>query len=425
MKRLMTVRLVLVGIIIAGLILLVACKPASTTPTGTPQTGTSQTPTVETLKIGVVGWFGWDIGLNMIEGIQVMANTYNQNGGLTVGNKKYPIQLITYDSGVSEASIRASGETPPDVVNRLIFSDNVKFILADPSGIDSWLKLTEANKVILCAASPTTPILSPNNHYSFETGFVNSQPVMLADWFAQHYPDKKNITVALPDDPQGAQFADINQRALEAAGMTVKTVFYPIEQTGVLINSSDLDYLGTQVKSSNPDVFMAAGGFEPMVYAAVWNQGYRGQLISQLPLSNLVKTVPTDALEGLIGITTPAEFDPPQTQPAEQFKQAFAAKYMWDSVGVQYLGAWNSLIAAIQQAGSLDPDKVSAALGNGLRFEGPFGSAAMVNRPDQKNSRTVDSVVSPYFYRSIGGQSVLAGNLSLDDAVSNFKQFYK
>ena len=34
------------------------------------------------------------------------------------------------------------------------------------------------------------------------------------------------------------------------------------------------------------------------------------------------------------------------------------------------------LIAALEQAGSLDPDKVAAVISNGMKFEGPTGSHA-------------------------------------------------
>jgi len=179
----------------------------------------------------------------MIEGLQVMAEMYNQDGGLTIGEKKYPIQLIVYDSGTDETSLaKSTGETAINAVNRLIFFDEVKFILADPSGVDSWLELTEAEQVVLCAASPTTAILSPNNQYSFQAGFMNSQPVALAQWFAQQYPDKKNIVLALPDDPRGHQFADINERALEASGMTVETIFYSSSQTEIITNLNYFDH---------------------------------------------------------------------------------------------------------------------------------------------------------------------------------------
>jgi branched-chain amino acid transport system substrate-binding protein len=375
-----------------------------------------------------MAWFGWDAGQNMIQGLQVMTDMDNQNGGLTIGAKKYPIQLIIYDSGTNYVSSVNTQNTNQNSavasVNHLIFQDKVNFILSDPSGVDNWLNLTEANKVVLCAASPTTPILSPNNHYSFQSGFMNSQPVALAQWFATHYPAKKSIAIALPDDPQGHKFADINQKAFEASGMKVTTIFYPSPSTGIP-DINTLDAVGSQVKNLNPDVFLATGGFDQNVYQSVWGQGYRGQFISQLPLSNLVSGVSVGALEGLIGIATPAEFDPASTQQAQQYKQAFTSKHMWDSVGLQYLGTWSSLRAALQQAGSLDPDKVSAVLGNGLKFEGPFGTAEMVSRPDQGNSKTVDSVVAPYIYKVSGGKATMVDNLTLDEAVSAFKQFYK
>jgi branched-chain amino acid transport system substrate-binding protein len=426
MKKSMAVSLILVGVMLAALASLAACTSAPGTPTTNTPTGATPTETTpQTLKIGVISWLGWDTGADLINGLKVMTDMDNQNGGLLIGGKKYPIQLVSYDSGTNYMSTQnIYGNAPQDVINRLIFTDKVNFILSDPSGVDTWLKLTEANKVVLCAASPTSPIVSANNQYSFEAGFMNNQPVALAKWFAKAFPGKNNIVVALPDDPRGHQVADINQRALEASVMKVTTIFYPSPSTGIP-SVSDLDPLANQVINLNPDVFMATGGLDPSVYQAVWDHGYRGQFISQLPLSNLTKGLSNDALEGLIGITTPAEFDPPLTPTAQAFKQAYAGKYTWDSAGVQYLGVWGCLRAGLQKAASLDPAKVSAALSSGVQFEGPFGLATMVSRPDKQNNRTVDSVVAPYFYKVSGGKATNAGNFTLDEAVSNFQQFYK
>ena len=83
---------------------------------------------------------------------------------------------------------------------------------------------------------------------------------------------------------------------------------------------------------------------------------------------------------------------------AKNFKTSWIAKYgKWEDPEVQYTSLYSCLRAALQQAGSLDTDKVADVIGNGLKYEGPTGAAQMISRPDMGNNRTVDSVTTLYF----------------------------
>ena len=101
------------------------------------------------LNIGYVGYMGWPNSMDTLNGIQVSIGSINDSGGLDIGGEKYLLNLISYDSNNSQATLTAA-------VNRLIFEDNVKFIVSDGTLIDAVIPITEANKVVLC-----TPALSP------------------------------------------------------------------------------------------------------------------------------------------------------------------------------------------------------------------------------------------------------------------------
>ena len=368
--------------------------------------------TPKTLKIGVIAWLGFPLGLDLANGVKVAADLVNADGGLEIGGDKYTIEVIVYDSDFDQAKAASAA-------NKLVYEDGVQFILGDPIFVDAYLPITEAEKVVVVGSPATPAILSPDNHYSFLGAYMNCGQAVLGTWFTEAFPDLKTVMVALPDNIEGHTYAETNKKVLEAGGMTVTDEFYPAD-------AIDLSALGTKVKNENPDVFIAlAGGpvSDSLAYKAVWTAGYRGQLfgMSTQPAGTLAQALPAEALEGFIGGAFPAEFDPALTPVAEDFKAAWIAEYgAWEDPEITCMSTWSCLIAALQEADSLDPDEVAEVIGNGLQFEGPTGPSQMVSRPDLGNDRTVDCVVGYYIKKVVDGKPTLIDTIDLDDAVEYF-----
>lgn len=383
---------------------------------GVPQVGLAAGPP-KTLKVGVIAWLGFPIGLDMVNGIEIMAELDNAKGGIQVGGEKYKVEFIVYDSANNQATVTAAA-------NRLIYEDKVKFILSGPILMDAWLPIAEKNKVIAIGTPPTPGILSPKNKYSYLGGFMNCGPVVFTGWFVKKFPDVKTIAVAYPDSQEGHAYSEPTQKVFETFGMTVKNIFYPAQQ-------QDLSALGTKVKVMNPDVFIALAGGpigDGLAYKAVWQSGYKGKLYASTtqPLLTLTQVLPLEALEGFINGAWPVEFDPALTDQAKEFKAAYIAKHgKWNGPEITCTSTYACLRAALAKAGSLDVDKVAQVIGSGLEYEGPTGKAVMVSRPDQGNNRTVDSVVGYYIKEIVDGKPKLIGSIELDEAVRYFKQIYK
>ena len=368
--------------------------------------------TPKTLKIGVIAWLGFPLGLDLANGVKVAADLVNADGGLEIGGDKYTIEVIVYDSEFDQAKAASAA-------NRLVYEDGVQFILGDPIFVDAYLPITEAEKVVVIASPATPAILSPDNHYSFLGAYMNCGQAVLGTWFTEAYPEYETVMVALPDNVEGHTYAETNKKVLEAGGMTVTDEFYPADAT-------DLSALGTKVKNENPDVFIALAGGpvgDSLAYKAVWTAGYRGKLFGMTtqPAGILAMALPAEALEGFIGGAFPTEFDPALTQVAKDFKAAWIAKFgAWEDPEITCLSTWSCLIAALQEADSLDPDEVAEVIGNGLQFEGPTGPSQMVSRPDLGNDRTVDCVVGYYIKKVVDGKPTVIDTIDLDDAVQYF-----
>jgi ABC-type branched-subunit amino acid transport system substrate-binding protein len=365
-----------------------------------------------TIKIGMNASMGYPAGLGASRTAQVLADMDNSKGGVRIGDHVYQVEVVVYDA-----------QFTPDVaisnINRMIFQDNIKYVVSDPIVVDPWLPTAEENKVLVCAASSTDPILSPASKYSFQTGLVNSNSPVGIAWFETKYPEKKVLAFASPDNSAGHAFADLWKKAWETFGGTCQIVYYP--QT-----TQDFSALATQIKTSNPDVFSTLGGFnDQAVFKAVAESGYKGSVLSLVPLVALKTIIPMAEMEGWIVKEQPTQFETPTTPFAVEFKEAYTAKYgEWDYPTTIFASGYSATIAAMQKAGSTDADAVAQALGSGLTFDSTEGQIRMVSRPDKGNTRTVDSVNEAYMCEIQNGQEVVVEHVALDQCASWMAQVF-
>ncbi|OGO14879.1 MAG: hypothetical protein A2Z02_05185 [Chloroflexi bacterium RBG_16_48_7] len=122
-------------------------------------------------------------------------------------------------------------------------------------------------------------------------------------------------------------------------------------------------------------------------------------------------------IEGMMGIATATEFEPPATNTAKEIIEAYTAvNGKWDSPDLTPLTVFYALTAALQKAGSLDTDRVAEVLGNGLEFDVSEGTARMIARPDLGINRTIDCVMTNYIKKVNNGKATLFNKVGIDEA---------
>jgi len=334
----------------------------------------------------------------------------NNQGGLELGGDKYNIQLVEYDSNNNQS-------TEVSAVNRLVFQDNVKFIISDGNCNSSWLSISDQNKVVVATGTANVVNLDPKWHYTFMSMGVNTGfPLDLA-FFAQKFPDlMKTFVIALPDNEPGHVALSQIVSKLERTGVKLNPLFYPT-------NSTDLSSLGTKVVSLQPTAYESfAGGpaLDGLSTKAVWQAGYRGQYFyGSSTLRTIQAFIPGEATEGMICPAAAVEFDPPLTQIAKDYMAAYVAKFgQWDYSSTNSANYFCGLTGAMQQAGSLDQDKMMAVINNSLKFTVPDGYIQMVARPDLGNNNTVDSITTKYYKKLQNGSIGLVATLTIEEDLS-------
>lgn len=417
-KRLLVLsRAILVAVILLLLPLMACAKPAPPAPPAPAPAPTPAPapPEVKTLKVGVLTNLGWPLGVEFKKLLDVAVTMYNEKGGLVIGGERYNIDIILYDTKMNPETGRAA-------VERLVHQDKVKFILGDET-IDAWLPITESNKVLVIATTPSPAMLNPDNKYAFHASHLHTQAVTMWGWFAENHPKIKTVSAAYPDNMLGHALGGKSDKLAPAFGMKMlDTVYYPPGMT-------DFSAIALKIKTANPDMFTSCGGGpvqDSLLRKALFESGWKGQVFTFVGarLAAMAKIISLDIVEGLIAAASAMELDDPPPV-AKEVKDAYIAKYgVWDDPDNLYLNEWHCLINGLEQAQSLDPDKVAAVIGNGMRFETTEGPSMMIARPDLGNPRTVDLLLTGYIKRVEGGKGKLIATIPIEQAFEYNKRFY-
>ncbi len=377
-----------------------------TTAAGTETTAAAAT---ETLNIGAVVWTGWPLGYDMKRGVEIMAMLDNEAGGIDIGGTKYNVEFTFIESNNDQA-------TTMSAVNKLIYENKVSFIITDTMYPGAVFAETEKNKVISLTGCPIPTMFDPTYKYTFQGGTMMQATPEVAGWIAANTPEMKTVDMAFPDEAGGIGYAMGVKASLEAYGITVNEIKYPV-------TSSDFSAIGTQVNADAPSAFIACGNsaMDALIYQAVVQAGYEGLLFSTTTVTyeTLKTAVPAEALEGFIGGAWPVEFDPAATEVAKVFKAKWIeVNGKWDGPEIQLTAAYAALRAALTKAGTTDVDAVAEVLATGLTFEGPTGKGEMIPRNDMGISRTVDNVSEFCIKKIENGAPTLLHMVTLDEGKS-------
>jgi branched-chain amino acid transport system substrate-binding protein len=392
----------------------VTTSQGATTSEAVATTATTAAPAAKSIKVGVVAFLGWPLGLETQKSIQVLTDQINLAGGLDVGGEKYKIELAVVDSK-QQAEAARSG------VEKLIQQDKVQFIVGDETSA-GWLELTEAAKIPVVSMNPVPDIVAPKYNYSFQGSPVDCQFAEFYGWYAQNYPSVKKIMVATPDNEIGHISGGVAQQAGKAFGFEVTEVlYYPPDST-------DFTAIAAKVKSSNPDGFVCqAGGpqSDALVLKAVVQSGYKGAVFQSAPLQSWYTSifVPLDQLNGMVGNAYAVE-QTDMSAAAKSFMDAYKAAYPKDLPEGTGSNMFAIILAGLQKAGTVDPDKVTEAIASGLEYESPLGMGKMMARPDQGNTRTVDTFLALSIKKIENGTASIVHVMTLDEAYGYVKQFY-
>lgn len=346
------------------------------------------------IKVGVVqaqtGMYA-AFGLGGVFGVKAAADDINKQGGVKVGDKKMPIKLVIVDN---ESDPNKAGS----LAESLIVQDKVNFIVSGDEPPPMHPGVSQAaekhNVVYVTSTGPEEPWAAMRQEaptkwpHTWATGLfaIVSPPgagdfrakpgyTIVDTWMAMldlfGAKTNKKVGIICSDDPDGRGWYTLFGPALKKAGYEV----IGLDKNLGLIPLETTDFSSTIKAWKDAKVEILWGNCPGPFFGAVWKQanslGFKPKMVSIGRGALYYEDISAWGGDLPLGISTEVWWDPSMkdspgiagTTPASLAQRWTEEKKqpLNRAIGPGYRSL-QVLVDAIQRAGSLDSEKVNAAL---------------------------------------------------------------
>jgi len=321
----------------------------------------------KSLKVGIVmpltgpaaPW-----GICLVRTATLQAEQYNTAGGLMVQGSNYKIELIAEDD-------KASPSEAVNVTNKLIFKDNVRFILGSTLSLNvmATRPITEPNKVLTFHTCFTPKAISPQFPFTFRAIPSMGETIgPMFTWIQKNTPNVEKIAVLGPNDESGWSINAEYIFKSKKFGMEVVAEDY-FER-----NTNDFYPVLTRILKNHPDLIALSGGTGDigLILKQAKQMGYKGLTLTSSghDAGKLCKVAGKDFAEGHIhnGVhVIPGGIQKWHDQYKARWKE-------WESDSPGFGEGLDIIVEAVKKADSIDSTKVRdtvETMNYESRFVGP------------------------------------------------------
>ena len=311
-----------------------------------------------------------------LDGCRIWVDHVNAAGGVKVGNRRYPVQLIPFDTMYQP-------ERALEGVKKLILEDGVKLILMS-GGNDltpDVRKLISRHRMLVAGLLPSD--LSPDTPTLVAPSEVHPiYNVTGVDWLKRHKPHLRTAAMCAQNDGFGLPSIATYRAAFEAAGIELiaERVFEP--------DTRDFGPIVEDLMAGSPDILCWDTAYEPFVHALTveaYRRSFKGQLLSCTcdNYQELIRRTSPEFMEGFV-FQFP-DFDDPRLNGAQinferpnAFYEEFCRRFpgTWGAVSWEYTSTLELWKSAVQRARTFEPLSVLAFMKVGGVGQHAFGEAA-------------------------------------------------
>ena len=319
----------------------------------------------ETIKFGCAICFTGKnsrTGKLYVDSYNLAKEKINKNGGIKVGGKSYPIEIVYYDD-------KSNDTESAKLVEKLITVDKVDFLLGPYT---SWITIPDSlvaqrYKIpMIEGGGASSKIFARKNKYIFGTlpaaGQYFSTTLEMLESFK---PKPKKIAVIFGDDKFDIQVAGGVKKMAQKLGLEL-VLYEKISEA-----SADFNTILTKVKSLAPDALLMAGhtigGINLIQQAKELDVNLNMISMTVGPSeADFRKSLGKNSeyIYGVASWSPQMDFKGVIFENTKAFVDQFKAKYNYDpdyhnASGVAVLAVFKN---AIEKTGSLDPQKVRDAI---------------------------------------------------------------
>ena len=285
-----------------------------------------------------------------------------------------PVQLIMTDN-------KSDKVESANAVSRLIQKEKADAVIGGLTSSNTLSGGPVAEKARVPMLSPwaTNPLVTQNKKYIFRACFIDPFQGYVGAKFAREELNAKTAAVLI-DITQDYCVGIANFFMKNFKKMGGKIVFK------VHYNTGDMDFTGqlAGMIAKKPDVIYCPGYFKELALIArqAREQGLKQPILSgdAAQADELIK-IGGEAVEGL-SFTTHFDEEGVTTDSGKKFVAAFRKTYpgiIPDSVSALSYDTYNILLDAMERAGSIDKERVTAELAKTKNFPGATGVMTMKN----------------------------------------------
>lgn len=314
-----------------------------------------------------------DAGIKSKQGYDMCVEAVNAKGGVDVGGKKLPIELVVYD-------YQSETNRAVQLVQRLVNVDKVPFLLAPYGSGDTKATAAVAERYgvpMVASAAAAESIFDQNYKNLFGVLFPNRMITEAeVSYYKKHVPDVKKVAVlslnSLFPKSIAASLAETAKK--EGYEIVFESNFSP--------DTTDFSNVLTSIKAVNPDWIYATGYTQDLILIRrqIQDLGVKVKLLTMTAGPSYPEF--TENVKGLAdNVTTNAWWhqnanysDEFLFGSSQKYNDAFRKRFNRDATYLEAAAtvSCQTIVMAIEEAKSVDKDKVREVLRN-KRFETFYG----------------------------------------------------
>jgi branched-chain amino acid transport system substrate-binding protein len=316
----------------------------------------------KTLEIGVLGPLSGgaaSYGVELVRAAEIRTDEINKAGGLKVGGDVYKIKLVTYDH-------KASAADAATAANKLIFQDKVKYIIGNAVGAtcNAVQTVSEPQKVLFAFVCWGTNNLGPDKPYSFRSMLSQwevAEPFYR--WVKDKHPAIRKIAIISPNDTSGLDTNTAVVKAVKSLGLEL------VAEETYERGTKDFYPILNKILAKKPDLLDVAAsppGEAGLILKQAHELGFKGAKgwTAGTNPASLVSISGPEAAEHLwspLNINVKSDFvDAKVRKFGDEYEKRY--KEVPGAIAVANYAAFDVITKAMQEAGSVETDKVLAAL---------------------------------------------------------------
>ncbi|MBL8883542.1 MAG: ABC transporter substrate-binding protein [Hyphomicrobium sp.] len=339
--------------------------------------------TGRTLKVGFLGPLSGKLkswAEPGYHGCLIWKDWVNEKGGIRVGNRRYKIDIVVYDTEFKSDKALAGAR-------ELLIGHGVEMLLM-LGGNDFSRPLRDfinQRKALVTTLLPSD--LTPDARTLIAPSEVHPiYNVTGVEWLVRDDPSLKTVAMCTQNDEHGLPSIATYRAAFEAAGLKlVDEHLFPIE-------TSDFSQIIGRLLEKDPDVLCWDTAYEPFVHAMTveaYKRGFKGRLLSCTcdNYRSLIEKTSPQFMENFV-FQFPDFDDPRLDDPRinfdnpKRFFDEFCRRYPgeWSAVSWEYAAILEMWKTAVERARTVDPLSVLAMMKMGGKGHHVFGWATWWGR---------------------------------------------